>query len=114
MAKSKKPAAKAPTKPAEKPAAKSAAKSAAKPKAKHGPPAEEGIATAREYNESVGDANVDVAPEGVVTWPTEYGNPDMTIAPATPTVIDPATGLAAPINDIDQSAAATEGNDAEA
>ena len=41
-------------------------------------------------------------PGGVVTWPTRYGNPEMEIAPATPTVIGP-DGLAVPVTSADQA-----------
>jgi hypothetical protein len=130
MAKSK---AKTTTKRAGKPAAKQAAEQPTEPvesstpegsvdegSLRHGPPVDDGIETTRAYNESVRaaaqaagnapDAANDVAPGGVVTWPTEFGNPDMSIAPATPTKI--VDGRAVAVTDVESASSAADDSEA--
>lgn len=94
--------------------AKPATKSSRKPvvaKAKHGPPVEEGIEVTRELNETAREAvesgSASATAAAPVTWPTEYGNPDMSIAPATPVVIE--DGVAVPAGPSDITAAVGEG-----
>lgn len=72
-------------------------KSTAKQKARsaqHSAPVDDGVDAARELNGAVEATGAEQGPAGIVTWPTEYGNPDMAIPPATPVAIHPADGLA--------------------